>query len=627
MQPTRRFLRAGGDRIHRILARAGRPLGTALVALALAAPAVRAQALPDSAFDARTTAELRRLLADSRNAGLPDAPLLNRIRQGAARHVSGDRMLALVRAHADSMRAARVALGARASADELDAGASALHAGATRADLHRLRSARPAGTATTAIIVLTDLLWRGVPSADAADAIAELAGRSTDKALLALQGAVAREGAPASAQRLQSLVELFAAPSGDQPPAAGRGPRRPIPVDTLPPLARRASLALVSLSAPTGAAPRAVLAEGGLALPLGTAWEVAPASALRLDEDGTRWSAALKLSRQLQTSPTIGARLWLRGELRSPVAHTRNELPLQGGLALGNVPLGRGRDFALLAGTELRRRVRGWTVSGELAVGHTRFSSLETVFVPRELPIVPDTLTPRPDTLAQTTIFEPRNVWRALGASTMRGGLAMRRGPLLVEGAVVRRLGAAHRGSDSLAAGEQTFFTFGAERQLSPRVAMVAQWTSHDPSSVTGSLALNDARWRLGVRLASISHALSSPLPDRRATGRDASDAPQVELFADSSGSGGNGAAGNRVRLRVRMSGARSVQVEGDLTAWTPVSLLAEDDGTFTGSFVVPGPIVRLRLRADGGNWVTPRGVPTQRDDFGDLVAVYVLDG
>ncbi len=56
-------------------------------------------------------------------------------------------------------------------------------------------------------------------------------------------------------------------------------------------------------------------------------------------------------------------------------------------------------------------------------------------------------------------------------------------------------------------------------------------------------------------------------------------------------------------------------------------TLAAERDGSFSGTFVVAGPIVRIRVRADGGAWVTPSGVPTQRDDFGDLVAVYVLNG
>ncbi len=344
---------------------------------------------------------MRRILTDSRNAGLPEAPLLNRIRQGAARHVGGQRVVSLVRAHADSMRAARVALGPRASADELDAGASALLAGASRAALHRLRAVRAEGTATTAIIVLTDLLWRGVGSNDAANAITELAQRSNDKALLALQGAVARDGTPASPQRLQSLVERFAVPTGDQPPGVSPT-RRPIRPDTLASLDSRstpeaqfaleprASLALSSLSAPTGASPRAVLAEGEWNVPLWRVWSVAPTSALRLDEDGTRWSAGVAIARQLQPMRALGARVWLSGEVRSPVAQSRSELPLTPDLRTGVIPPGRARDMVLQAGTDLQRTVGPWTVTGRFALGHARSSSLETIFVPREIPIVPD---------------------------------------------------------------------------------------------------------------------------------------------------------------------------------------------------------------------------------------------
>jgi hypothetical protein len=611
----------------------------ALVLLAFAATAivpiapVRAQAFPDSAFDARTGAELRRLLADSRNAGIPEAPLLNRIRQGVARHVSGDRVVGLVRAHADSMLAARAALGTRASADELDAGASALHAGASRSDLRRLRAARPEGTATTAIIVLTDLLWRGVPSSDAAGAITELAGRSSDKALLALQGAVAREGTPASPQRLQSLVDRFATPIPDQPSTTPRPARRPIPPDTLAHEEVRelgASLGVSSLSAPTGDTPRAVFAEGAWALPIGRAWTVKPASALRLDGDGTRWSTALSLSRQIRPLPTLGGRLWLRGELRSPVAHTRSDLPLRGSLD-ASIPAGRTRDVALLAGTDLQRKVGPWIVTGALALGHARYSALETILVPRLVPVVPDTQTPRPDTLSGRTEFDPQNVWRVLGASTMRGGLSLQRGALRLEGSVIRRLNVGRAGGDSLARPERTLLVVGGERQLSSRLAMVAQWTSHDPSMVTGSLALYDARWRLGLRVAAPTRTVVSLAPARPSGDRDSADDVSVELFADSStgtSSGSlNAVAVHVVRLRVRMPRARSVQVEGDLTAWAPSALAAAGDGTFTGLFTVASPIVRLRVRADGGAWVTPAGVPTQRDEFGDLVAVYVLPG
>ncbi|MEO7962667.1 MAG: hypothetical protein ABIT38_02025, partial [Gemmatimonadaceae bacterium] len=140
-------------------------VGFALLAVALAPHRVEGQAhaaLPDSAFDAKSNGELRRIVDSARANGLPTAPLVSRTLQGVARHVTGPRVVALVRAHADSMRAARYALGALSSADELDAGATALRAGASRLALRRMRTTRAPGEATTALVVLTDLLSRGI---------------------------------------------------------------------------------------------------------------------------------------------------------------------------------------------------------------------------------------------------------------------------------------------------------------------------------------------------------------------------------------------------------------------------------------------------------------------------------
>ncbi|MEO6446645.1 MAG: hypothetical protein ABIZ91_09220, partial [Gemmatimonadaceae bacterium] len=155
---------------------------------------------------------------------LPTAPLVNRALQGAARKVPGPRVVALVRAHADSMWAAREALGADAGPDEIDAGGSALRAGASRASLRSLRSARPSGTAITALVVLTDLLSRGVAPVDAASAVTSLASRSTDAALLMFQGALTRDGTPESRERLQAMVEGVVRQIPRQPDAPARMP-------------------------------------------------------------------------------------------------------------------------------------------------------------------------------------------------------------------------------------------------------------------------------------------------------------------------------------------------------------------------------------------------------------------
>lgn len=199
-----------------------RSLGSLLIAViccGLAAPAAaQATTLPDSVFDAKTNAELHQLIDAARANRIPTAPLVSRALQGAARRLSGARVVALVKAHADSMRAARFALGSLSSADELDAGATALRAGASRLALRRVRTTRAPGAATTALVVLTDLLSRGIRVTDASDALADLAQHAPDSTLLSLQAAVAREGNIATPERLRVLVNEAVKTSPPAPP-------------------------------------------------------------------------------------------------------------------------------------------------------------------------------------------------------------------------------------------------------------------------------------------------------------------------------------------------------------------------------------------------------------------------
>jgi len=609
---------------------------TALIAAGAGAPRVVAQAPPaspgarasavDTLLDPRTNAALQRLLESAVAAGLPDAPLRNRIRQGAARRISGERVLALVRAHADSMRAARDALGQRASADELDAGAAALHAGATRPMLRQLRATRGEGTATTALVVLTDLLWRGVAPGDAAAAVASIARRSPDRRLLELQGAVAREGAPASARLLQALVERVAAGEGGA--GARPPPRRPEPpTDSVPGRALSGALTVSSLSAPSSASPDALLAEGAMALPIGRRWEATPWAALRTGES-TRWGAALTIARTFQPTSSTGSRAWISGEVRSGVSGTRDALPLHSGLEVRTSRDRRSPDVAATGGVELLRPVGNWTVGGALAMGLTHFSRQETHLVSRTVPGVRDTLTPRPDTLAPRTEWVAEQRWFARTGSALRGTVSLLRGDLRVEGAISRQLGAWWGTSDSAASRPRAMLSVAAEQRIAPWASVVGQWASRDASGVHGTLALTDARWQLGIRLAE-RPARRPPRRSPSIAGPGDVETVRVEVASVAPDSSSPAALVPMARVRVQLAGAlaggRLVEVEGDLTEWQPAALRPEGHRTFAASFPVTTAVVRLRLRVDGGPWLLPPGAATQRDDFGDEVAVFVL--
>jgi hypothetical protein len=180
-------------------ARPARPRTLVVFALAIAfvfvvAPSAAAQEVPaDLRLDPSTRDSLRVMLAEARAAGLPADPLIRKLREGAARGVGGARIVPVVRAYLVALGSARAALGARATAEELDAGAAALRAGASPISLQRVRELRDPGRATVALVVLTDLLSRGIAEERAASALGEtLRSDRTDAAALEMRAEIAR---------------------------------------------------------------------------------------------------------------------------------------------------------------------------------------------------------------------------------------------------------------------------------------------------------------------------------------------------------------------------------------------------------------------------------------------------
>jgi hypothetical protein len=79
------------------------------------------------------------------------------------------------------------------------------------------------------------------------------------------------------------------------------------------------------------------------------------------------------------------------------------------------------------------------------------------------------------------------------------------------------------------------------------------------------------------------------------------------------------------LQLNVDASHARMAWVEGDLTAWRPVALTRNATGGFSGVFPAGGPIIRLRIRLDGGSWQVPPGLARDVDEFGEVVGMMVV--
>ena len=161
--------------------------------------------------------------------GLPTSSLVARALEGASRQADSAAIVNAVRRHASGLAAARQALGPSARPAELDAGAGALLAGVPVDSLLGLKRARPTGSLTIPLIVLSDLVARGISPVFASGTVlsATRAG-AADLALLQMRERIneriRRGEAPMGASR-EGLRELLSRTGPAAPKASsGRDP-------------------------------------------------------------------------------------------------------------------------------------------------------------------------------------------------------------------------------------------------------------------------------------------------------------------------------------------------------------------------------------------------------------------
>ncbi|MEX2182651.1 MAG: hypothetical protein WD771_11465 [Gemmatimonadaceae bacterium] len=82
-----------------------------------------------------------------------------------------------------------------------------------------------------------------------------------------------------------------------------------------------------------------------------------------------------------------------------------------------------------------------------------------------------------------------------------------------------------------------------------------------------------------------------------------------------------------RVNLRVRAPNATRVEVNADLTGWSPVALTQGRDGWWEGVFDARAHTVELVVRIDGGAWQVPPGADPSTDEFGFVSGRVVVRG
>ena len=158
----------------------GRPsrIVSCLAALVVAAahPLLLMAQEPDplSRLDPNTRFVVEVIIDSARVAGVPTRPLMLKALEGAAKHADNRHIVAAVRSVFHAELDVRVALGTALNESEQAAAVSALQAGVPLEALAKFRGDHTGKPLTRALIVLTDLIQRGVPVPEASSAIMQL---------------------------------------------------------------------------------------------------------------------------------------------------------------------------------------------------------------------------------------------------------------------------------------------------------------------------------------------------------------------------------------------------------------------------------------------------------------------
>ena len=180
-------------------------------------------------LEPETASSVTRLADSVRAAGLPSDPLVAVALEGASRRATSDRILAAVREYAAALGSARGMLGDSAASDEIVSAAGVIVAGVAPRFVSDYRAARPAGSLTVPLVVLADLVARGVPADTAATALGVALRRGVrDDELAEFRRRVERDilaGATPSTAMTIRTREFPAMPAGAVTPIRPNAPR------------------------------------------------------------------------------------------------------------------------------------------------------------------------------------------------------------------------------------------------------------------------------------------------------------------------------------------------------------------------------------------------------------------
>lgn len=125
-------------------------------------------------------------------------------------------------------------------------------------------------------------------------------------------------------------------------------------------------------------------------------------------------------------------------------------------------------------------------------------------------------------------------------------------------------------------------------------------------------LALPRRSMSVGLRFSSATFA-------SRAADRRVGDASSSTFIVQRETAG-------RYRMRVKIAGARVVELASDCTRWQPVVLARERENEWEIVLPVSAGSNLVNIRVDGGQWIAPPGLVAKTDDFAGVVGVFVVD-
>lgn len=78
-------------------------------------------------------------------------------------------------------------------------------------------------------------------------------------------------------------------------------------------------------------------------------------------------------------------------------------------------------------------------------------------------------------------------------------------------------------------------------------------------------------------------------------------------------------------RITARIGGVESVEIMGDFSDWTPLTLMRRGRDQWELLVPMKAGMHQINMRIDGGPWIAPPGMPTMKDEFSGDVGVVVV--